>query len=286
MFNAIIFVFGLVLAMAGFYFIRDAINVESCLRTNYRDKKISSLGGIYYLLPFLIIILIVQIKVNINNDGPIDFQATSILVIGFAFLGLLDDLVGDKSSQGFKGHIKALMKGKMTTGAIKLFGGPSICLIALLPFAERTGYEVVILGSIAISLTANLVNLLDLAPGRALKMSSLAMLGGIIISTHYSWQYGMLGILVVLLVIDLKELMMLGDVGSNAIGAVVGLSLINNMSLAGIYMYAIFVFCLNLLSEFVSFSKIINSFPPLRFLDTLGQTKERKEWLKNKLSKA
>ena len=286
MFNAIIFGFGLVLAMAGFYFIRDALTTESCLRANYRDKKISSLGGIYYLLPFLIIILIVQIKVNINNDGPIDFQATSILVIGFAFLGLLDDLVGDKSSQGFKGHIKALMKGKMTTGAINLFGGPSICLIALLPFAERTGYEVVILGSIAISLTANLVNLLDLAPGRALKMSSLAMLGGIIISTHYSWQYGMLGILVVLLVIDLKELMMLGDVGSNAIGAVVGLSLINNMSLAGIYMYAIFVFCLNLLSEFVSFSKIINSFPPLRFLDTLGQTKERKEWLKNKLSKA
>lgn len=284
MFNTLIFTLGIVFTVVTFFFVRESINVEACLRTNYRDRKITALGGLYFLIPFLIVLGAVQIENNVNYKVQFVTPALVIVALGFAFLGLIDDLIGDKTSQGFKGHIKALLKGKLTTGGLKLIGGPAICFIALMPYVERTGYEVLILGVISISLTANLVNLLDLAPGRSLKVSSIAMLVAVILETQYSWQFGILGIFLVLLFVDLKEMMMLGDIGSNMIGAIVGLSIANNLTLNQLYAFVIILFALNLLSEFVSFSKIINSFLPLRFLDTLGQTKERKDWLKKKLA--
>lgn len=284
MFNVFIFFCGIVFTFIAFAFIKDAINADVCLRANYRDRKISSLGGLYFIVPFLLVIIVEVLYANINDKRAIYLSPVLIVVLGFAFLGLLDDLIGDKSSQGFKGHIKSLLKGRLTTGGLKLIGGPIISFLALFPYVHSSGYEIVILGTIAISLSANLINLFDLAPGRALKVSTVAMIVSAIIADEYFLHFGILGILVVLLFIDLKELMMLGDVGSNALGAIVGLSLISNTSTTSLYIFTGILLFLNLLSEFISFSKIINSFLPLRLLDMLGQTKERKAWLKNKLS--
>ena len=73
---------------------------------------------------------------------------------------------------------------------------------------------------------------------------------------------------------------MLGDIGSNAIGAVVGLITINLLNFESTLLILVFALLLNLVSEFISFSKIIDKIYPLRFLDSLGQKQERKQWLK------
>jgi len=132
-------------------------------------------------------------------------------------------------------------------------------------------------------LIANLLNLFDLAPGRCSKISFLAIaITTIFLESTYSFNYAMLGILLVVLVLDLREKFMLGDVGANLIGAYVGYTLISQVSDNATVVILIVVFLLNLLSEFVSFSKIIQNFLPLRLFDEIGQTRDRKAWNRSK----
>lgn len=286
MLNTALFITGILLTFISFIFLKNTLNNELTLRTNYRDKKITCLGGLFFLTSFLMLSLIMFIVNNKDSSVFAISLNTILLVIGFAVLGLIDDLIGNKDSQGFKGHILTIFKGKLSTGGLKLFGGPLICFIALYPSVQSLGYKTIIVDVVAISLIANLVNLFDLAPGRSLKISILSVVICVSIVSQYEWQYGVLGILLVLLYLDLKEYMMIGDIGSNMIGALVGFNIVNIATLNQTYIIVAVAFALNLLSEFISFSKIINSFLPLRLLDTLGQTKERKQWLKDKSIKS
>jgi UDP-N-acetylmuramyl pentapeptide phosphotransferase/UDP-N-acetylglucosamine-1-phosphate transferase len=74
-----------------------------------------------------------------------------------------------------------------------------------------------------------------------------------------------------LLVPDLRERMMLGDAGANPLGATLGLAAVlvfapmtRNWLLAALVV-------LNLASERVSFSRVIDRVAPLRLLDQLGR---------------
>jgi len=64
---------------------------------------------------------------------------------------------------------------------------------------------------------------------------------------------------------------MLGDAGANPLGAVLGVGVVvacsPDVRLAVLALVAV----LNLLSEAVSYSKVIDRVPPLRFLDQLGR---------------
>src|SRR6478609_7317931 len=107
------------------------------------------------------------------GPGPVVAAASS------AALGALDDLAGDSGSKGFKGHLGALAQGQVTTGAVKILG---LGLTGLLSAAlidhgsrsretQRHGIPTVLdtmVGGAVIAGSANLLNLLDLRPGRAL----------------------------------------------------------------------------------------------------------------------
>jgi hypothetical protein len=122
-----------------------------------------------------------------------------------------------------------------------------------------------LLGAGVIAGTANLVNLLDLRPGRALKAGILigAPLGGV--------AAGPVGAAAALLPADLGEEIMLGDAGANALGALLGVALAARTGPVGRAVLLAGLAGLTAASEKVSFTKVIESTPGLRELDALGR---------------
>ncbi|MFN8015108.1 MAG: hypothetical protein U0R17_00690 [Acidimicrobiia bacterium] len=272
---------GLLSYLICYFFINKTINQENLLRNNYRGQSISTIGGLILVCSIFLFALILAVIPNISSKYLFTNNML-IVILGFSFFGLIDDLIGDKSSQGFKGHIKQLVKGNVTTGAMKIFGGPAITAIAISSEIKSNGYLEFIIDVITISLIVNLFNLFDLAPGRTTKYSILwiALLFAFNVSNFSINAYFLVTVLVCSLIFDLREKFMLGDIGSNAIGAVVGFITINLLNLESTLLILVFALLLNLVSEFISFSKIIDKIYPLRFLDSLGQKQERKQWLK------
>ena len=91
----------------------------------------------------------------------------------FAFLGLIDDLLGTDGDRGFAGHLSALRTGRLTTGAMKLFGGGVVAIVLTAAPGEVSGRRL-LADAALVALAANLGNLLDRAPGRTIKVGLLA----------------------------------------------------------------------------------------------------------------
>jgi UDP-N-acetylmuramyl pentapeptide phosphotransferase/UDP-N-acetylglucosamine-1-phosphate transferase len=200
--------------------------------------------------------------------------------LGSGAVGLYDDIVGarpeQKSIKGFRGHLGALRHGRVTAGLVKIAGvGAAGLAAAALLSAEKDRRGLaravdVALGAGVIAGTANLVNLLDLRPGRALKAGTL--LGAPLSLGHRGGlAAGPTGAAAALLPIDLGEEIMLGDAGANALGALLGVALaarsgplLRAALLAGIA-------GLTAASEKVSFTQVIERTPGLRELDALGR---------------
>ncbi|MBI5232666.1 MAG: hypothetical protein HY876_10945 [Coriobacteriales bacterium] len=156
--------------------------------------------------------------------------------------------------------------------------------------------EVVVAGA-AIALTSNFMNLMDLRPGRALKLYMPFWLIGVLLTgsltTPVMGGYApigefaptdvvsravlaifSLGPVIAVWRYDLGERGMLGDAGANPMGAVAGLLIVTGLPLWGLVAYFVLMLALNLLSERVSFSRVIEATPPLRWLDRLGRLPE------------
>src|SRR5690606_35669277 len=106
-------------------------------------------------------------------DAPA--RTAALTAVGAAgALGAVDDFAERGASKGLRGHLGALRRGEVTTGALKVLGIPaaSVVAAALLRTDARTPVgrlaDAVLAGGV-IAGTANLLNLLDLRPGRALK---------------------------------------------------------------------------------------------------------------------
>jgi UDP-GlcNAc:undecaprenyl-phosphate/decaprenyl-phosphate GlcNAc-1-phosphate transferase len=198
---------------------------------------------------------------------------------GAAAFGLLDDLKGSGKRRGLRGHLGALAHGEVTTGAIKIAGiGTAGAAGALL--LRRNGGSPVdcAINAGLIAGGANLLNLFDLRPGRAIKVAVLS--AGLIAASDLGAGGSKQGAVAVaapagaalaLLPEDLQERAMLGDAGANALGAMLGVAAATALprparigALAGIV-------TLTGISEKVSFTKVIARTPPLNWLDMLGR---------------
>lgn len=98
--------------------------------------------------------------------GIVYAPAFLLVCAGFGLLGLLDDKYGSREVGGFRGHIGALLKGKPTTGGLKLIGGGLLALCAAF-LVHRTDWLSAIVTASLIALGANTLNLFDTRPGRA-----------------------------------------------------------------------------------------------------------------------
>ena len=138
--------------------------------------------------------------------------------------------------------------------------------------SRRRGALDVVLSAGLIAGTANLVNLLDLRPGRAIKAGLLV--GAPLLLTPGAGggvAAGTAGAVAGLLPADLDEQVMLGDAGANALGALLGTALAARTGPVGRAALLAGVVALTAASERVSFTQVIARTPVLRELDTLGQ---------------
>jgi len=103
--------------------------------------------------------------------------------------------------------------------------------------------------------TANLINLLDLRPGRALKATLL--LGTPLAAAGSTAAAVVVGTSLAALPRDLAARTMLGDTGANALGAVLGTAAVDRLPRPGRWVVLTGLVALTLASERVSFSAVI-----------------------------
>ena len=214
---------------------------------------------------------------------PAPLRAPAVLVSGVAAVtGCADDFAAQPAAaKGLKGHLKALARGELTTGAVKLLGISAAAvlgggMIARGRAGGKANFAVDTLTSGAlIAGTANLINLFDLRPGRALKVCT-ALAAGIAADPRnqggHALAHTAAGVALGAAPRDLNETTMLGDVGANALGALLGVALASHpggRTRAGALAA---VTGLILASEKVSFSKVIETRPALARLDAWGRT--------------
>ena len=176
--------------------------------------------------------------------------AASPAVAPVALLGLADDLWSGEE-RGFRAHLGA---GR-TTGTLKLVGIPTYALL-------RTRS---VSGALLVALAANALNQLDTRPGRALKAFGLGALA------LRRMPRGAVAAAVLLAPYDLREMTMLGDSGSNALGAVLGFSSVEQFSRRQRWSAIAALAGLTLLGERRSLGSLIEQTPLFRELDAAGR---------------
>jgi hypothetical protein len=187
-----------------------------------------------------------------------------------AALGFYDDLYGDSHARGLGGHLRALRDGRMTTGMVKLGGMAAAGLVA--GWLDRRSVVPAVADAALVAGTANLVNLLDLRPGRALKVLTVAASA----ATRLEGPSGTVAAATaaaaaVTLPPDLGEEVMLGDCGANGLGALLGWSLATGLPGCGRAAALAGVVGLTLASERMSFTAVIERTPWLAAVDRWGR---------------
>lgn len=291
-----------VCAGLGYVLRRKRIKASQWERTNFHGVTVSLRGGVAMAGASVASAAVASAL----SDQPRAALGGVVASLGGGLAGYIDDVDqgahdGGKVAKGLKGHLGALAHGQVTTGVIKIAGiGASALAASALVGSKATsvGGKVadLALNTVLIAGTANLANLLDLRPGRALKAT-------VLVATPLSYfscaaanapasgasgapsakpvspaspasaqrllASGLNAAAITALVEDLQETTMLGDTGANAAGALLGTSLAANDSWKLRLGTALGVVGLILASEKVSFSKVITANPALNWLDQL-----------------
>lgn len=259
-------------------------------RRNYRDHELPVGSGVVVVLAVVVVAAVWTFASAIGGTGPDEAERLAAVTgfvtgaLGFGLLGLLDDIVGGVSTKGFRGHLGALTRGQVTTGLVKLIGGVLLGVV----IAPADGWGVVRAG-LLVAAAANVGNLFDRAPGRTIKVSLVGGLSVVLLAlatgdgSGASGDVGSLAAMTLvlgagagLLVADLREACMLGDTGSNVLGAAVGHGLVVALGTTGEWAALAVLVALNVVSERVSFTRVIDATPPLRWLDRLGALPDRR----------
>jgi len=260
--------------------------------TNFRGRVVPSVGGLVILMTVLVceaLLAMAALLKPVGLSGSRAFSPAAIpdtfvsgdhagfilLVVGFFALGLLDDLAGSGKDKGLRGHLTAMKQGRLTTGAVKLLGGGLIAFVAASLWELRIFPALV--DALLVALAANLINLLDLRPGRASKWFLIGWLPMVLIGWHQPW--APLSAVVATAVIvwigtDLAERGSLGDSGSNLLGAVLGAGAALVAPTGVKILLVLLLGALTAASERFSFTKVIEDTPALRWFDSLGRVRE------------
>lgn len=252
-------------------------------RINYRGEAIPTSAGLIFLL-VTPIWLVAGVLLGLGHYSIANVFILLFALMGMGIVGFLDDVLGTQEDKGFLGHFRALFQGRLTSGALKaLYGGVVAALVSVgLVLTEgnlQKGSFVMVLISFLlntalIGLSTNLINLLDLRPGRAGKAFFIGLVTIFFLSRHPEMVGLALPIAIGVLAYishDLKAHLMMGDAGSNLLGGILGLMMAWTFTPWAKAISVIILLGLNLLSEIISFSALIERSRILRFLDQIGR---------------
>lgn len=267
---AILILTGLLGTYAIIPLFRSLLIESNVLRPNYKKDMIPVSMGIVFL-PMLIINAIILAYFTTNFKDMLHILIFLFGLVSMFFAGILDDIIGNRDVSGLKGHFKSLLNGKLTTGGFKALFGGFIGLVISIAISKNI-YDIVI-NTLIIALSTNLMNLLDLRPGRAIK-------GYLVISIVLLFTLGEYTRNLLLLIFpnviayfnqDLKAKAMMGDTGSNVLGISIGILFVMGYSLKVRLIWLAFLIFIHILTEKYSLTKIIESNKFLNFIDKLGR---------------
>ena len=239
----------------------------SWIRTNYAGREVTLAGGPAVTGGVLLATWLVA-----PRDRAARAVATAAGVA--SVVGRIDDIAGSSDARGLRGHLGALGRGQLTTGTVKIAGLFATGVAAGTVLGVRKRDLPVTAAAVAVG--ANVANLFDLRPGRALKVGLVAtapaLSGPALVPAA-----AIAGSAAGTLPRDLGERVMLGDSGAAALGAAVATAVIagGGQRAAGRVLAA--AAALTLLSELVSFSRVIDALPPLRTFDQWGRRSDAGE---------
>ena len=259
---------------------RPPAGEKTWTRTNHRGEPVTLIEG-----PGVAAGAITAELIGASSRGSRSSRAAALAGAGALAFGIVDDLAGSGKRRGLRGHLTALAHGEVTTGTVKLGG---LAATGLVSSATAAGSPVdVVINAGLIAGGANLLNLFDLRPGRAIKVAALsagliaagsALAGGPASqATGRDRAAGLaavaapMGAALALLPEDLGERAMLGDAGANALGAMLGAAAAGSLPRTARIGLLAGIVALTVTSEKVSFTAFIERTPPLRWLDMLGR---------------
>lgn len=245
------------------------------VRANYRGARLAFPLGAVLATAALVALAPLAFLNDLDLLAP-GLRQWMPYLLGVVFLGFLDDSLGRgevaDTPRGWRGHARALRDGTLTTGAVKALGALALAAYVVSGRGLESWRYLADVGLLI--LATNLFNLLDLRPGRAEK--GLALLGaGLCLGAWTLAPLELLGIFAGPVLIGawftLRERAMLGDTGSNLVGAIAGIWLLTTLGPDARLIALAAVAGLTIYGELRSISATIDSVPPLRWLDSLGR---------------
>ena len=244
---------------------------------NYRGRRLPIVLGLGITAGIFVAVCAVLVADNrqhrLVHSARETVEILAALLLVFAG-GLLDD-VQPARFHGLVRHFGELVQGRVTSGIIKM--GTAVAAAAAFGLATHQSGIRLSLGIPFVAGAANLWNLLDVAPGRALKWFLPAAAIALALAPTGAFavfEAAALGGAVIALLFDLAEVAMLGDSGAYALGFVAGAGLLLRLSTPGLAVALAVVVALHLLGETVTLTRLIRGVAPIRWLDDLGRLRE------------
>ncbi len=240
-------------------------------RENYRGNRLPVPAGVVIVAAAAL--ALVPLGVLDQIAGLDVFRSAlvpaSVYVLGVAFLGLLDDVMAAEP-RGWRGHGSAVLSGGLSSGALKAAGSLGLAMLTL----SGQDLDDYLIGVAVLVLATNLFNLLDLRPGRSFKVF-VVLAAGLSLGAWDAGPVAGLGLFVgpvlVIGTYDLRERAMLGDTGSNLIGALAGLWMLLTLPVIGQAIALAVMAAITVYGEFRSISELVERRPLLRRLDSMGR---------------
>lgn len=257
-------------------------------RPNYRGVNLNPLLGIVVTLTAVWVLAWSLAARAVSDSWEPEFTVylwllAGVLLVGAA--GFVDDL-SEGGARGLRGHLESALRGRPTTGLLKVVAGLIAGVLVVLGMPGRPPWAMVA-GVILVAACANVWNDLDVAPGRAGRWFlcfgvTLPFLGQtlepqVVLAVLAIAEAATIGL-------DLRERGMLGDAGANVLGFAVGAAAYGLLPDAGVVAVALVAVGLNVVGETVTFSRVIAAVAPLRWFDRLGTSEEWRSFSANRAS--
>jgi UDP-N-acetylmuramyl pentapeptide phosphotransferase/UDP-N-acetylglucosamine-1-phosphate transferase len=256
-----------------------ALGAGAHTKANYRGRELPFPLGVLVLAAGAIALVPLELLQRLASAAVLHPEVLPIALyaLGVIALGLLDDVFGVQppghpQPRGWRGHGAAALRGELTTGVVKAAGSLGLALLAM-SYLNLSSARWLLAAAVLV-LATHLFNLLDLRPGRSIKL--FVLLGGALIvgsgDTRPLWSLGLFaGPALVAGFCDLRERAMLGDSGASLLGALAGLWLVLTLSGIGQLVALGLLAAVTVYGELRSISELVERTPGLRELDSWGR---------------